>query len=198
MRNGTVRAAAMVAVILLSPVQAVIAAAIRVTMGRPVLFRSPRGGLGGVPFDLLKFRTMTPPRYPDEPDAERVTAVGRWLRASSLDELPSLWNIVRGEMAFVGPRPFHARYVDRYDALQQRRLEVKPGLTGWAQINGRNSRSWAEKFELDIWYVDHRSWLLDLRILLRTIGTVLRRVGVDHSEDDTMPEFLPKPNRSDD
>lgn len=198
MRNAAARALAVVALIILSPLLAGIAVAIVATMGRPVLFRSARGGLHGETFALIKFRTMIPPGPRHQRDAERVTAVGRWLRASSLDELPSLWNIARGEMTFVGPRPFHARYVERYDAFERRRLDVKPGLTGWAQVNGRNSRSWAQKFELDVWYVEHRSWRLDLRILARTVCAVLRQSGVDHSDDDTMPEFSPGGNRKGD
>lgn len=183
------RALAFVLLLMLSPVLALIAIATRLTMGSPVLFRSWRGGQGGVPFELLKFRTMRPERFVGEQDLDRVTRLGAFLRSTSLDELPSLWNIACGEMVFVGPRPFVARYVPRYDAFQARRLAVKPGLTGWAQVNGRNMRTWQEKFELDVWYVDHRSAWLDARIIARTVAQVIRRADVVHGGEETMPEF---------
>jgi sugar transferase EpsL len=191
------RAVAAGLLVVLSPVLAVVAAAVAVTMGRPVLYRSRRGGLGGRPFDLLKFRTMRPPSYPDQPDAERLTRFGTWLRGSSLDELPELINIVRGDMVLVGPRPLFDYYTEHYGELERRRLEVKPGLTGWAQVNGRNAVAWPERFALDAWYVDHRSWRLDLRILLRTAGTVVRRHGVSHEGHDTMPVWVQRSANAD-
>lgn len=171
---------------------AVVAVIIRVTMGRPVLYRQRRAGRGGRPFELVKFRTMrvAAPGY-DDPrfDKDRLTAVGIALRASSLDELPTLWNVVRGDMSLVGPRPLPVRYVPRYDATQARRLEVRPGVTGWAQVNGRNRLPWDERFRLDVWYVDNLSLLLDLRIVARTVRQVTRREGINPEGEATMPEF---------
>jgi lipopolysaccharide/colanic/teichoic acid biosynthesis glycosyltransferase len=187
------RVAAFALLVVLSPLLLVLAIAVALTMGRPVLFRSRRGGLHGEPFDVLKFRTMRPYAYPDEPDADRITRFGGLLRSTSLDELPELVNIVRGEMAFVGPRPLFDYYSAQYGPLEARRLEVKPGLTGWAQINGRNAVAWPDRFALDAWYVDNRSWRLDLRILLRTASTVVRRHGVSHEGHDTMPAWVQRP-----
>lgn len=163
------------------------------TLGRPVLFRQPRPGRHGHIFRLLKFRTMTDAR--DEqghplPDARRLTPFGRWLRSSSLDELPELLNVLKGDMSLVGPRPLLVQYLGRYTPEQARRHEVPPGLTGWAQVNGRNALSWEEKFRLDVWYVDHRSLWLDLRILALTAWKVLRREGINAAADVTMPEFM--------
>lgn len=169
------------------------AVAVAASMGRPIFFRQRRPGLDGKPFEIIKFRTMRNVAGPDGrplSDEERLTKVGRFLRATSLDELPELWNVLRGEMALVGPRPLLMQYLGRYDATQARRHEVRPGLTGWAQVNGRNALSWEEKFELDVWYVDHRSLLLDLEILARTILVVLARSGVSHGAEATMPEFM--------
>jgi lipopolysaccharide/colanic/teichoic acid biosynthesis glycosyltransferase len=181
------------ALVVLGPVLAVAIAAVALTMGLPVLYRDRRGGLHGVPFDLLKFRTMRPLRpgetIPDD-DERRITRVGRFLRATSIDELPSFVNVLRGEMSLVGPRPLPLRYVDRYNPSEARRLEVRPGVTGWAQVNGRNDLSWAEKFELDTWYVDHRSVRLDLEIMWATVGKLVRREGIAHGDHATMPEFV--------
>ena len=177
---------------LLLPVLAACALAVRVTMGAPVLFRQERVGQGERVFRLVKFRTMRTPKPGEEGpehDAERLTKVGRFLRATSLDELPSLWNVVEGDMSLVGPRPLPVRYLPRYSELQARRHEVKPGITGWTQVNGRNTLSWDEKFELDVWYVDHRSLRLDLRILAGTVSKVLRREGISAGDHATMPEF---------
>lgn len=170
-----------------------LAAVVRLKLGSPVLFSQVRPGLHGHPFRLIKFRTMTDAR--DEsgrvlPDAERLTGFGRMLRASSLDELPELWNVLRGEMSLVGPRPLLMQYLDRYTPRQARRMEVRPGITGWAQVNGRNALSWEERFELDVWYVDNRSLLLDLKILALTALSVVRREGVSAQGHATMPEFL--------
>lgn len=168
------------------------ALALRMTMGSPILFRQQRPGLYGEPFELIKLRTMRPPRPGESPEVDegpRLTRLGRLLRASSIDELPSLWNVLRGEMSLVGPRPLLMEYLDRYTPEQARRNHVKPGLTGWVQINGRNAREWHEKFALDLWYVDNWSLLLDLRILARTPAAVLRREGISHPGDSTCPLF---------
>ncbi|MBM4362307.1 MAG: sugar transferase, partial [Deltaproteobacteria bacterium] len=169
-----------------------VAAAVRVSLGSPVLFRQERPGLHGRPFRILKFRTMKDAVGRDGaplPDAERLTALGRFLRASSLDELPELLNVLRGEMSLVGPRPLLMEYLARYSPEQARRHDVRPGITGHAQVNGRNALGWDEKFALDTWYVDHWSNELDLRILLRTVLAVLRRDGISHAGDATMPKF---------
>jgi sugar transferase EpsL len=180
------------ALILLSPVLAVLALVVRWRMGSPVLFRQGRPGLGGRPFTMLKFRTMTDAR--DErgellPDHARLETTGRFLRRASLDELPALWCVVRGDMSLVGPRPLLMQYLERYSPEQARRHEVKPGITGWAQINGRNAISWEQKFACDVWYVDHRSLWLDLKILALTVWKVVRGEGVTAAGHATMPEF---------
>jgi lipopolysaccharide/colanic/teichoic acid biosynthesis glycosyltransferase len=165
---------------------------VRIGLGSPVLFRQSRPGRHGVPFTLLKYRTMTDARDPDgtiRPDAERLTAFGRFLRSTSLDELPELWNVVRGEMSLVGPRPLLMQYLTRYTAEQARRHEVRPGITGWSQVNGRNAVSWSDRFEMDVWYVDHHSLALDLGILLRTLSRVFRRDGISGDGSPTMTEF---------
>lgn len=185
--------AAGLGLIVLSPVLLALALLIARSMGRPVIFAQPRPGLRGQPFRMYKFRTMSDRRGADGsllPDAERLTRLGRWLRSSSLDELPELWNVLRGDMSLVGPRPLLMVYLDRYTSEQARRHLVKPGVTGWAQVNGRNDLTWPQKFELDIWYVDNRSAMLDLRILLMTVGRVLGRRGVNAADAATMPEFL--------
>lgn len=181
-----------VLIIVLAPVMAMVAVAVRLDMGSPVLFRQTRPGLHGRPFRILKFRTMRDALDRNGrplPDAERLTAFGRWLRSTSLDELPELWNVFRGDMSLVGPRPLLMHYLPLYSAEQMRRHDVRPGLTGWAQVNGRNALSWDEKFRYDIWYVDNRSQLLDLRILLLTAKSVLLRHGISHEDSATMPEF---------
>jgi len=175
-----------------APLIAAAALALRVTHGGPVLFRQQRSGLGGVPFTLLKLRTMSSPRPGrDGPefDGERLHRLGRVLRATSIDELPALINVLRGEMSLVGPRPLPVAYLARYNDTQARRLHVRPGITGWAQVNGRNAVDWDERLAMDVWYVDHRSLLLDARILLRTVGTVLGRKGIAHDSAATMHEF---------
>jgi lipopolysaccharide/colanic/teichoic acid biosynthesis glycosyltransferase len=189
-------AIAFVALVLLSPVIALVALAVRLRLGRPVLFVQERPGLAGRPFRLIKFRTLLPASdaaaSPDR-DAERMTPFGRFLRSTSLDELPELWNVVRGDMSLVGPRPLLMHYLEHYTPEQMRRHEVRPGITGWAQVNGRNAISWEDKFALDVWYVDNRSFLLDLRILLRTLGDVIFRRGISAEGSATMPEFAPSP-----
>ena len=181
------------ALIALSPVIAAAAAAIRVTMGSPVLFRQRRPGLHGEPFDMIKFRTMRHLRPGEDltgSDGVRLTRLGRWLRRSSIDELPELANVLRGQMSLVGPRPLLMRYLGRYTPQQMRRHEAKPGITGWAQINGRNAISWEQKFALDVWYVDHRSTLLDLKILAQTVRKVLVSEGVEGQGVATASEFM--------
>ncbi len=176
-----------------APLLGAVAAAIRVTMGRPVCFRQDRPGRGGRPFRIVKFRTMRDPEPGEDPlasDATRLTPLGGWLRRTSLDELPTLWNVLSGDMSLVGPRPLLMRYVSRYSAEQARRHEVKPGLTGWAQVNGRNAISWEEKFQYDVWYVDHQSLSLDLRIVAQTVVKVLKREGINAEDHATMPEFM--------
>ena len=184
------RAGAAVGLVVCSPLLAVVAVGVRVALGSPVLFRQRRPGLHGEPFDCIKFRTM---RNGEGSDADRLTAFGRFLRSTSLDELPELLNVLRGQMSLVGPRPLLTEYLERYSVEQARRHEVKPGLTGWAQVNGRNATTWEERLALDVWYVDHWSLALDLRILIRTMGTVLKRRGVSAAGSATMPEFLGSP-----
>ena len=173
------------------PIQAAAALAILGTMGRPVLFTQTRPGLNGEPFEMRKFRTM----HPENPargwtdDASRLTPVGRFLRSTSIDELPTIWNIVQGNLSLVGPRPLLMRYLERYTPEQARRMEVRPGLTGLAQVSGRNALTWEERFAYDVEYVDNRSLLLDLKILWRTVVVVLRRDGVSANDHVTMPEF---------
>jgi lipopolysaccharide/colanic/teichoic acid biosynthesis glycosyltransferase len=180
------------ALVLAAPVMAATAVAVAADLGRPVVFRQVRPGRDGKPFTMFKFRTMrdaTDARGRPLPDAARLTRFGRFLRASSLDELPELWNVLRGEMSLVGPRPLLMQYLPLYSRSQARRHDVKPGITGWAQIHGRNSLSWDEKFALDVWYVDHASVWLDLRILAGTVRAVLRKDGISHAGDATMPAF---------
>ena len=180
------------ALIVLSPVMALVALVVRCTLGAPVLFRQQRPGLDGRPFVILKFRTMRhiDASRPASSDGDRLDVAGRLLRAWSLDELPQLVNVLRGDMSLVGPRPLLMQYLDRYTATQARRHEVRPGVTGWAQINGRNALSWEERLAMDVWYVDHQSLPLDLRILTRTIGSVVQRRGVNAPGEATMHEFL--------
>ena len=184
--------AAAVGLVVLSPVLTAVALVILACEGRPVLFRQVRPGLRGQPFEMLKFRTMSNALGADGqplPDAQRLTKLGAFLRASSLDELPELWNVVRGEMSLVGPRPLLMQYLPLYSPEQARRHDVRPGLTGWAQINGRNAISWDEKFRLDVWYVDNRSLWLDLKILVLTVIRVFRREAISADGHATMPPF---------
>ncbi|RUL92023.1 sugar transferase [Verrucosispora sp. FIM060022] len=187
---------AFLGLILAAPVMLGVALVILLTLGRPVFFRQVRPGRDGVLFNLVKFRTMRPvaPERGWVDDGERLTPVGRWLRASSLDELPELWNVLRGQMSLVGPRPHLIQYLDRYTPEQARRHEVRPGLTGLAQVRGRNALSWEKKFEYDVEYVDKRSLGLDLQILAETIRVVLRREGITAPGADTWHEFLGTPD----
>ena len=185
-------AGASAALVVLSPLLALVALLVRMRMGTPVLFRQERPGLGGRPFVMTKFRTMTDQRGADGElltDRERLTALGRWLRRTSIDELPELLNVVRGDMSLVGPRPLLMAYLPLYTAEQARRHEVRPGITGWAQVNGRNAMTWEEKFAYDVWYVDHRCTRLDLEILLRTIAEVFAGRGVSAPAHATMEPF---------
>lgn len=180
------------ALVLLAPVMLVIAVAVRFSLGSPVIFSQQRPGLHGKIFRMYKFRTMTTAK--DDAgnplsDEQRLTRLGRILRSTSLDELPELFNVVQGSMSLVGPRPLLMEYLPMYSDEEARRHDVKPGITGWAQVNGRNSLSWEEKFALDVWYVDHQSLWLDVRILFLTVWTVLKRDGVSASSHATMPKF---------
>ncbi|HJW90134.1 MAG TPA: sugar transferase [Anaerolineales bacterium] len=184
---------ASIGLVLLSPILALTTLLVRLRLGSPVLFLQERPGLGSRLFTVYKFRTMNSARDSRGnllPDEHRLTPFGRFLRASSMDELPELLNVIRGEMSLVGPRPLFKHYLDRYSAEQARRHEVLPGITGWAQINGRNALSWEDKFRLDIWYVDHWSFWLDVNILLQTIWKVIRREGINQPGHATAEEFL--------
>jgi lipopolysaccharide/colanic/teichoic acid biosynthesis glycosyltransferase len=181
-----------IGLILLAPVIGATALAVRLRIGSPVLFRQPRPGLDGQPFLMYKFRTMRDAAGPDGlplPDAERMTPLGQFLRSTSLDELPEFWNVLRGDMSLVGPRPLLMEYLPLYTPEQARRHQVRPGVTGWAQVNGRNALTWDEKFQLDSWYVENRSFLLDLRILLLTVKQVFRREGISQEGQVTMERF---------
>lgn len=183
---------AAIGLIVFSPILLVVALMIRREMGSPVLFRQTRSGLHGKPFQMVKFRTMrnaTDAEGKPLPDAERLTKLGQFLRSSSLDELPELWNVLKGEMSLVGPRPLLMEYLPLYSKEQARRHEVRPGVSGWAQVNGRNAISWDEKFALDVWYVDNRSFLLDLKVIWLTIRKVIKRDGISAAGDATMPKF---------
>ncbi len=180
------------ALTLLSPVLLLLAPLVRVKIGSPVFFTQTRPGLYGQAFQMIKFRTMTNARSADGallPDAERLTRFGRVLRATSLDELPELWNVLKGDMSLVGPRPLLMEYLPLYSPEQARRHDVRPGITGWAQVNGRNAISWDAKFKLDVWYVDHQSFWLDVKILFLTVKRVFQRHGVSADGQATMPRF---------
>ena len=187
------------ALLLLSPLLALTALAVLVKLGRPVCFVQVRPGLGGRLFRLVKFRTMldsVDSRGRPLPDSERLTTFGRFLRSTSLDELPELWNVLRGDMSLVGPRPLLVQYLPLYTPFQRRRHEVRPGLTGWAQVNGRNAVDWPERFALDVWYVDHVGFVLDMKILLLTIAHVVSRRGISAEGEATMPYFQGQPGTS--
>jgi sugar transferase EpsL len=190
---------ASLAIVILSPLLLAVAVLVRALLGKPVLFRQSRPGLRGSLFACLKFRTMKDTRDLAGnllPDADRLTRTGSFLRRTSLDELPELWNVLRGDMSLVGPRPLLPQYLPRFNAFQQQRHQVKPGITGWAQVNGRNALTWEQKFELDVWYVDHQSLALDLKILWLTLPIVLGHQGIEHGSHATMPEFLGSIERS--
>lgn len=180
-------------IVLISPLLGILALIVWITHGRPILFRQARGGYQGRVFYIYKFRTMRE-AYDAQgrplPDEERLSTIGRFLRATSLDELPELINILRGEMSLVGPRPLDARYLERYSREQMRRHEVLPGITGWAQVNGRNALTWEERFRLDLWYVENRNIALDLKILFMTLGKLVLREGINEPGHATMSEFM--------
>ena len=185
-------AVSLVALVLFVPFLSIIAMAIRLTMGKVVFFRQQRPGLGRKPFIIDKFRTMNENRSKSgelSPDHVRLTGFGRLLRRTSLDELPELINVLKGDMSLVGPRPLLMEYLDRYSSYQARRMEVKPGITGWAQINGRNALDWDKKFEFDVWYVDHLTFGLDIRILWLTLMKVFTKEGISYEGHATMPGF---------
>jgi lipopolysaccharide/colanic/teichoic acid biosynthesis glycosyltransferase len=185
-------AVAATVLVVTAPVVAVLAVLVRATMGGPVLFRQARAGRGGATFDVVKFRTMRNPRPGEEGpefDEVRLTKLGRLMRSTSLDELPTLVNVVRGDMALVGPRPLPVRYLERYSDHHGRRHEVRPGITGWAQCHGRNTVSWDDQLDMDVWYVDNRTLALDVRLLGRTAATVVRREGISSEGHATRPEF---------
>ena len=184
---------ALAGLILLSPVLLVAMVWIRLTMGSPVFFKQQRPGLHGKPFVMLKFRTMSDARDDSGdllPDEQRLTRLGNFLRKTSLDEFPEFINVLKGDMSLVGPRPLLMRYLPLYSPEQSRRHEVKPGITGWAQVNGRNALSWEQKFEYDVWYVDHGNFWLDMRILFLTVWKVIRRDGISADDHATMPFFI--------
>lgn len=188
---------ATIALVVLSPVIAAVALAVLVCLGRPVLFTQWRPGLRGKPFRMVKFRSMSLECGPDGrplPDAERLTRFGRLLRATSLDELPELWNVLVGEMSLVGPRPLLMEYLPLYTSEQARRHDVRPGITGWAQVQGRNRLSWDEKFALDLWYVENRCLLLDLLVIRLSLRALFTRDGISHAGEETMPKFTGTPS----
>ena len=175
-----------------APLLLAVAILVRLKLGSPVLFIQERPGYLGRPFRMVKFRTMTDARGPDGellPDEQRLTPFGKFLRSSTLDEFPEMWNVLLGDMSVVGPRPLLMRYVPRYSPFQARRMELKPGVTGWAQVNGRNLLSWEEKFALDVWYVDHRTFWLDMKIVVMTFFKVFARTGINSDKAATMEEF---------
>ena len=175
-----------------APLLIVVAILVRLKLGSPVLFIQERPGYLGRPFRMVKFRTMTDERGPDGellPDSVRLTSFGKLLRSTTLDEFPEMWNVLIGEMSVIGPRPLLMRYLSRYSPFQARRMEVKPGVTGWAQVNGRNSLSWDEKFALDVWYVDHRTFWLDVKIVVMTFFKVFARTGIDAAHGGAIEEF---------
>lgn len=178
--------------LVLAPILLLVALVVRVSIGSPILFVQKRPGRQGRPFKLVKFRTMNDRRSVNGdllPDSERLTRAGQMLRSTSLDEIPELWNVFVGNMSLVGPRPLLMEYLPLYSPEQARRHEVRPGVTGWAQVKGRNLLSWDERFGLDVWYVDHQSFWLDIRILFATVGVVFKRKGVAHPGESTMPKF---------
>lgn len=178
--------------IFFSPLLLIVALLVRLKLGSPVLFIQERPGYLGRPFRMIKFRTMTDERGPDGellPDAVRLTSFGKLLRSTTLDEFPEMWNVLVGDMSVIGPRPLLMRYLERYDAFQARRMEVKPGVTGWAQVNGRNALSWDEKFALDVWYIDNRTFWLDMKIVVKTFFKVFARSGINSDKSATMEEF---------
>jgi sugar transferase EpsL len=192
MKRGSDLLASLCALAFLTPLLLLVSVSVFIAMGRPILFIQARPGRGGHPFLMYKFRTMAETRSHDgtlESDGARLTRLGRFLRSTSLDELPELWNVLRGDMSLVGPRPLLMEYLDLYTPRQARRHEVRPGITGWAQVNGRNAISWEERFELDVWYVENQSFLLDLKILFMTVIKVFAREGISAPGEATVSRF---------
>ena len=192
MKRGFDMGTSFLVLLLASPLLVLLAVLIKLNMGSPVLFRQKRPGLHAVPFEMIKFRTMRNAGDAEGKlldDAQRLTSLGQFLRASSLDELPELWNVLKGDMSLVGPRPLLMEYLPLYSARQARRHEVRPGITGWAQVNGRNALSWAEKFDHDVWYVENQSFMVDLKILWLTVAAVFGRKGISSDGHATMPPF---------
>ena len=192
MKHFTDFTIAFITLLLLSPLLLILMVAVRLKLGSPIFFTQVRPGLNGKPFKMVKFRTMTDARDHDGnllSDNIRLTSFGRFLRSTSLDELPELWNVLKGDMSLVGPRPLLMEYLSRYTSEQARRHEARPGITGWAQINGRNAISWEDKFKLDVWYVDNQSFWLDLKILFLTVKKVFVREGISAEGEATMPKF---------
>lgn len=186
------------ALVVFSPIFVIVAIIIRISFGTPIFFSQLRPGMAGKPFTIIKFRTMLDANDANGiplPDAARLTKLGKFLRATSLDELPELWNVLCGDMSLVGPRPLLMEYLPLYSKEQSRRHDVRPGLTGWAQVNGRNAINWDEKFKLDVWYVDHQSFILDMRILVKTVGEVLFARGISNDGHATMPPFSKRPSQ---
>ncbi len=186
------RAMAFILIVLFSPVMVTVALLVWSSMGRPILFRQPRPGKDEQIFKIYKFRTMSDARDNDGnflPDAQRLKGVGKWIRSRSLDELPQLFNVLKGDMSFVGPRPLLVEYLPLYNRTQRKRHSVKPGITGWAQVNGRNAISWEQKFSYDVWYTEHISFLLDMKILWMTLRKVVHREGINAQESVTMEKF---------
>jgi lipopolysaccharide/colanic/teichoic acid biosynthesis glycosyltransferase len=183
---------ALCGLVVLSPLLLTVAFLVKKKLGSPVIFKQERAGYSGKPFTIYKFRTMTDERDEEGnllPDEKRLTKFGAFLRSTSIDELPELYNVLKGDMSLVGPRPLHVRYIERYTPQQARRLEIRPGITGWAQVNGRNALSWEDRFKMDVWYVEHKSLVVDIRILLHTLLKVLRREGITGNGHATMEEF---------
>ena len=192
MKRGFDMGTSFLVLLLASPLLVLLAVLIKLNMGSPVLFRQKRPGLHAVPFEMIKFRTMRNAGDAEGKlldDAQRLTSLGQFLRTSSLDELPELWNVLKGDMSLVGPRPLLMEYLPLYSARQARRHEVRPGITGWAQVNGRNALSWAEKFDHDVWYVENQSFMVDLKILWLTVAAVFGRKGISSDGHATMPPF---------
>lgn len=189
MKRGFDIICSLILLVCLAPLFAILAVVNFAMLGAPIFFRQPRVGKDGQIFELIKFRSMRDATPGQEADVDRLTGYGRWLRSTSMDELPELWNVLKGEMSLVGPRPLLVDYLPLYSPFQARRHEVRPGLTGWAQVNGRNAQSWPERFVLDVWYVDNQSLWLDIKILCKTLYKVIKREGISAESEATMPYF---------
>jgi lipopolysaccharide/colanic/teichoic acid biosynthesis glycosyltransferase len=185
--------ASFLGLVVLSPIIIITAILVAMFMGSPIFYKQVRAGRDGIPFTMIKFRTMVDAvdeHGNDLPDEERLTKVGKIMRKFSIDELPELWNVLKGDMSVVGPRPLYIKYIPRYNDRQKKRLQIRPGLTGWSQVNGRNSLTWENRFEMDVWYVENRSFMLDVKILFKTIGVVFMAKGINQEGHATMQEFM--------